>query len=220
MRRSSGRQRGSQRQRWYKALPANRPHSPIAYTVAPARARAPCAITTSTTPAPSANQKAYAWITPRSRALSSSSTSRSTVSRTPRRLPRGAVRDDRRPDDLGGDGRGMLATRRCLDGRARGAAGGRDGGQEAACRREAGADQEREPEPVVEGDEPVRGGVVGHRIRDRGEDRQAERATDLLAGVDQAGGQAGVLLRRPRDRADRDRHEREPEADGGEHRRE
>ena len=62
--------------------------------------------------------------------------------------------------------------------------------------------------------------VAGAAVRDRGEDRQAERAADLLRRVDQARGQAGLVVLDARHRGDRHRHEREAEADRGQQRRE
>lgn len=48
---------------------------------------------------------------------------------------------------------------------------------------------------------------------DQAEDRQAERAADLLGGVDQAAGQALLAVGDAGDGGDRDRHEGEAEAD-------
>src|SRR5215218_10290858 len=63
-------------------------------------------------------------------------------------------------------------------------------------------------------------GVVGAAVGDGGEDRQAERAADLLRRVDQAGRQARLVRLNPADRCDGHRHERQAEADRGEQRRE
>ena len=85
------------------------------------------------------------------------------------------------------DGHGRLAALRRLDRRARVAAVDQHGGEDRPGQREERADQERVAEPVVQRDERVDAGrVVGRRVGDRGEDRQAERAADLLARVDQA----------------------------------
>src|SRR5215217_4758777 len=63
-------------------------------------------------------------------------------------------------------------------------------------------------------------GVVGTAVGDGGEDRQAERAADLLRRVDQARGQTGLVRLDAADRSDGHRDEREAEADRGEQRRE
>ena len=60
---------------------------------------------------------------------------------------------------------------------------------------------------------PCGDGVLGARRRDRGERRDAERAADLLRGVDQARRQPGLGRLDPGQRGDRDRHEREPDPD-------
>ena len=51
---------------------------------------------------------------------------------------------------------------------------------------------------------------------DGGEDRDAQRAADLLGGVDQPRGDAGLVGLHALEGGDRDRHEGEPEADAGE----
>ena len=51
------------------------------------------------------------------------------------------------------------------------------------------------------------------RVGDRGQDRQAERAADLLGRVDQPGRQARLVRLDARHRGDRHRHEREAEAE-------
>src|SRR3954454_7447866 len=102
------------------------------------RARAPCAIAIRTAPAPSATQNAYAWMTPRSRGRSSSSTIRSSVSRTPGRLPRGAVSET---EVLRGDRSRRLFALDRLDRFARVAAVDQHGGEDRAGEREERAHQ-------------------------------------------------------------------------------
>src|SRR3954453_21952004 len=63
------------------------------------------------------------------------------------------------------------------------------------------------------------GDVAGVGGRDRREDREADGAPDLLRGVDQAAGEAGLVFVYTGDRCDRRGHEREPEPGGGEERR-
>ena len=76
-------------------------------------------------------------------------------------------------------------------------AGDQHGREDRAEDREAGADDERALEALGERDRhatsPPAASVVGAAVGDRGEDRQAERAADLLRRVDQPGGQAGLV---------------------------
>ena len=55
-------------------------------------------------------------------------------------------------------------------------------------------------------------------VRDRREDREAERAADLLGGVDQAAGEARLAFLDAGDGGDRRRHEGEAEPGRGEQR--
>ena len=87
---------------------------------------------------------------------------------------------------------------------------------ENADERDRRARPERRLEPVRQrnrlrntGSDVVRRG----RDRDRREDRDADRAADLLRRVDQSGCETGLVWLRPRDRRDRDRHERERHAE-------
>ena len=85
------------------------------------------------------------------------------------------------------------------------------------------ADEERPVKPLGQRD----GGAVdagaeqalGAAVGDRGEDREPERAADLLGGVDQPRGEPRLVRLGPGHGGDRHRHEREPEADGGQQRR-
>ena len=89
---------------------------------------------------------------------------------------------------------------------------------------EPGADEERVVEALGEGHRRVAhaGGerVARAAVRHRGEDRQAERAAHLLGGVDQAGGESGLVGPRAGHRGDRHGHEREAETPPDDERRE
>ena len=99
----------------------------------------------------------------------------------------------------------------------------RIGGEDRPGDREAGADEERAVEPFRQRDRrAVHAGVkqaLGAAVGDRREDREAERAADLLGGVDQPRGEARLVRLGAGDRGDRHGDEGEPEPERREQRR-